>query len=357
MKAPGGIVLLSVPFTAGVAVAAALRLGPAAGALCLAGAAGCFVAIARLKGRSILAAALLFVFLGALSWSAAGPPSGGHSTHGYTERSLREFSAIISRVPFPHPATRALLRALFTGQRDLLDRSTVRSFRAAGASHILALSGLHLGIIYLILSKILSFLGNSRTAWIVRSALTVLCCGFYTLMTGAGPSIVRAFLFIAISEIARNCPGRRKPPLNVWCTALLLQLAAKPSVITSPGFQMSYMAMLGIFVLLPILKGWYPSAGAAADRWDPFHRIWDAMALAISCQAFTAPLAWIHFHSFPKYFLLSNIVSLPLTTALMFSGTACIAAESMGIRPHILICLTDWLAETLRQSLAIIAGM
>ena len=265
--------------------------------------------------------------------------------------------AAISRIPFPHQRTNALLRALLTGKRDLLDRATTTAFRKAGASHILALSGLHLGIIYLIISRLLFFLGKSRRASILRSAIIVGLCGAYTAATGAGPSIVRAFIFITLTEIARNCPGRRRSGVNIWCTALLIQLCIRPSVISSVGFQLSYLAMLGTFTLFPVLRDWYPSAGPKKDRFLPVKRIWEMMALSISCQVFTAPLVWLRFHTFPKYFLLANLISLPLTEALIVGGLACTGLEAIKISPRFLTRAVDWISELLCSSLETIASI
>ncbi|MBO4525673.1 MAG: ComEC/Rec2 family competence protein [Bacteroidales bacterium] len=387
MKDGLDIVTASLPYVAGVAAAAAVGAGPTLGGVLLAAAAGCIAAICVSKKRNTLLVALLFLLLGMFSWSAGGNSPFGSSPFGLTPPPLRGGPpeakepgvpenlsifgvssrvarpsggvppAVLPRIPFPHQRTNALLRALLTGKRDMLDRATASAFRKAGASHILALSGLHLGIIYLIISRLLFFLGKSRRASILRSAIIVGLCGAYMAATGAGPSIVRAFIFITLAEIARNCPGRRRSGVNIWCTALLIQLCVKPSVISSIGFQMSYLAMLGTFTLFPILRDWYPSAGPKKDRFLPVKRIWEMMALSISCQVFTAPLVWLRFHTFPKYFLLANLISLPLTEALIVGGLACTGLEAIKISPRFLTRAVDWISELLCSSLETIASI
>ena len=387
MKDGLDIVTASLPYVAGVAAAAAVGAGPTLGGVLLAAAAGCIAAICVSKKRSTLLVALLFLLLGAFSWSAGGNSPFGSSPFGLTPPPLRGGPpeaeepgvpenlpifgvssrvarpsggvppAVLSRIPFPHQRTNALLRALLTGKRDMLDRATTAAFRKAGASHILALSGLHLGIIYLIISRLLFFLGKSRRASILRSAIIVGLCGAYTAATGAGPSIVRAFIFITLAEIARNCPGRRRSGVNIWCTALLIQLCVRPSVISSVGFQLSYLAMLGTFTLFPVLRDWYPSAGPKKDRFLPVKRIWEMMALSISCQVFTAPLVWLRFHTFPKYFLLANLISLPLTEALIVGGLACTGLEAIKISPRFFTRAVDWISELLCSSLETIASI
>ena len=385
MKDGLDIVTASLPYVAGVAAAAAVGAGPALGGVLLAAAAGCIAAICVSKKRNTLLVALLFLLLGMFSWSAGGNspfgsspfgltppsvpdgppasvprvarPSGGVPPANFTRPALLRQPDAITRIPFQHSRTNALLRALLTGKRDLLDRATTAAFRRAGASHILALSGLHLGIIYLIISRLLFFLGKSRRASILRSAIIVGLCGAYMAAPGSGPSIVRAFIFITLAEIARNCPGRRRSGVNIWCTALLIQLCVKPSVISSIGFQLSYLAMLGTFMLFPVLRDWYPSAGPKKDRFLPVKRIWEMMALSISCQVFTAPLVWLRFHTFPKYFLLANLISLPLTEALIVGGLACTGLEAIKISPRFLTRAVDWISELLCSSLETIASI
>lgn len=280
---------------------------------------------------------------------------GGMTVEGrMTGRALERTDAIIRAIPFPHGSTNELLRALLTGQKDGLSRETVAAFRAAGASHILALSGLHLGIIYLLISKLLAVLGNGRITAIIRSILIVAASAFYAFMTGASPSIVRALIFITINEIMRHSPGRRKSPLAVWCCALMIQLAVSPWVIRSVGFQLSYLAMLGIFLVFPWLDGFYPRP---TKGWSPMRWVWSSMALSLSCQLFTAPLVWLRFRTFPKYFMLTNLLALPLTSLLMFAAVPLLLLAFAGLSPAWLIWLTDALASVLENCLAIIIAL
>ena len=356
------IVLLSFPFAAGVALAQfcpfpLFHISLAFSALLL------LLALSgKLNGCGWYA--VLFCAIGvlcgavggggpfaALGMTVEGGMTGGG---GVTGRALERTDAAIRAIPFPHGSTNELLRALLTGQRDGLGRETAAAFRAAGASHILALSGLHLGIIYLLLSKLLAVLGNGRITAIIRSLLIVAASALYAFMTGSSPSIIRALLFITINELMRHSPGRRKSPLAVWCCALMIQLAISPWVIRSVGFQLSYLAMLGIFTVFPWMEAFYPKP---AKGWSLMRRIWASMALSISCQLFTAPLVWLRFRTFPKYFLLTNLLALPLTSLLMICAVAMLILAFAGLSPAWLIWLTDTLATLLENCLAIIAAL
>ena len=305
-----------------------------------------------------------------------------------------DFRSMISSIPFPHEGTAPLVNALLTGDRSSLDDSVMNSFRDSGASHILALSGLHLGIIYGILLKVSSIFGKHPTVKAVRSLIIISLCGIYTLATGASPSLVRAFLFILINETAR-LTHRSNNPLRVYCAALFIQTAINPQVISSTGFQLSYLAMAGIFLLYPALKKWYPQKEAAGDMliekgadltesdglegvmndkgccrarrcWTSWmktivpatpRKIWDAAALTISCQVFTGPLAWWKFGTFPKYFLLTNLLSLPLTSAVMLLSVSTSVLFAIGICPDFLISLTDSSASLLLFIMKVISSM
>lgn len=305
-----------------------------------------------------------------------------------------DFRSMISSIPFPHEGTAPLVNALLTGDRSSLDDSVMNSFRDSGASHILALSGLHLGIIYGILLKVTSIFGKHPTVKAFRSLIIISLCGIYTLATGASPSLVRAFLFILVNETAR-LTHRSNNPLRVYCAALFIQTAINPQVISSTGFQLSYLAMAGIFLLYPALKKWYPQEEAAGDMliengagltesdglegvmidkdccrarrcWTSWmktivsaapRKIWDAAALTISCQVFTGPLAWWKFGTFPKYFLLTNLLSLPLTSAVMLLSVSTSVLFAIGICPDFLISLTDSSASLLLFIMKVISSM
>lgn len=264
---------------------------------------------------------------------------------------------VIDNIPYPSETSGPLVKALLTGDKSDLTKEITGIFRDSGASHILALSGLHLGVLYILLARLTAPLGNSPWIRRLRYSLIILAALFYSIMTGATPSIIRAFLFITINETARLL-GRKREPVRVLLAALTVQLALKPDVISSVGFQLSYMAMAGIFLLYPTLERIYPApSGSRLSRFNPFRKIWNAAMLSISCQIFTGPIAWHYFHTFPKYFILTNLVALPLTSAIMTLSVATIALSFLGICPEPLVILNDHAMQALVFCLEIISGL
>lgn len=356
MKDIGDLAALCLPFTAGAAAGAALAgaAGGAAAGAALAAASG-LLAFVSLRRCGRLPYSVLFFIIGLFCWLSAGlrPVAGPGPAGRLAAGALAGLRRLIDSVDFAHDSTGSLITALLTGDRSGLTAGQTAAFRASGASHILALSGLHLGVIYLIVARILSVLGNSIPARRIRSILTVFLAGSYTLATGAGPSIVRAFLFILIRETCALFPERRISPVRTLLAALTLQLAVQPQVITSLGFQLSYLAMAGLVILYPRLSSWYPEEGFSLI----LRRVWQAAALAVSCQVFTAPLVWIHFHSFPKYFILTNLLALPMTSALMTASVGALALQALGACPPFLIYGVDFLASSLLFTLDVISSL
>lgn len=358
------IAALSVPFVAGVAGGTAISgiPGISVGGMSLACASTCSASLLLLiliastnPGRIwysalYLAAGLFCAFNASISpipctgWRIPDEACAFlHSTIGDMQFSAGECGPVV--------------KALLTGDRSSLDKEIVRTFREAGAAHILALSGLHMSVIYTIIRRLGFFAGNSPKAKAFRMAATICATGFYTIMTGAGPSCVRAWLFICISESASIAPGRKKNPGRVLSLCLTIQLALKPGVIASTGFQLSYLAMCGIVFVLPHLRECYPAPDSAISKWDPMRRIWNAAALALSCQLFTAPLSWFKFHTFPRYFLIANLLALPLSTAVMGVSVFAVAAEALGSCPPWLLNADELCIKALLFVLKTISGM
>lgn len=393
MEAGRESVGLAIAFTAGVAVVTFalswfyIHLGAMATGSILAVVATLALGILLWQKESNRAKIwLLYLLGGCVVCLVSALPSvrPGVESQGFFQRCGEGFKAVIDGIPFEDGMSGAIVKAFLAGERGDIPREIREAFRAAGASHLLALSGLHLSIIYLVFSKVLGILGNAPTATRTRSAAIILGAGFFTLTTGASPSLVRAFLFILLRETA-SILRRRTDSINIFCVSLMLQLAITPGEISSVGFQLSYLAMLGIFTVFPWLDGLWDkalaahepadcksdgtgetggvagatSAGTGAGGWlgAAMRKIWSLSVLSVSCQAFTAPAVLLYFGTFPKYFLITNLICGPLSSLIMAISIVVIPLHAVGICPIFLLGLTDFLVRTLVWSLEVIASM
>ena len=203
--------------------------------------------------------------------------------------------------------------ALTLGLREKLGDEIKQSYRVSGAVHILAISGLHVGILYVVLFYSLSFLKKTRYGKIVM-VLVILCAlWFFALLTGLSPSVLRAstmFSFVLIGQSLR----RYSNVYNSLAISAFILLFINPSLIFNVGFQLSYCAVLGIVILQPRLHNLMRSRFWLVDK------ISGLVAVSIAAQLATFPLSLYYFHQFPVYFWLTNIIVIPLTTLILYFG-------------------------------------
>ena len=337
----------------------------------------------RHAGRFICLAALVWFLAGsAIAMMSAVPAVTANAEEkGFAMRCAGSLKQLIDGIPYGDPSCNALVKAFLTGDQSDLTDDVRTAFRDSGASHLLALSGMHLSIIYLVISRMLSVFGNAPATRLCRSAVIIAGAAFFTVMTGAVPSLVRAFLFILLRECALMT-GRTAGNMHIFSTALLLQLAISPDTFTSAGFQLSYLAMLGIFLLYrPIDRIWDRAAGAieacrgtgdvqpqgltSSDgecRKPGFastamRRIWSMCALSISCQITTAPAVLLYFGTFPQYFLITNLLCIPLSNLIMVISIIILPLQAAGICPDVLIAADAFLIGTMTWILDTIASL
>lgn len=244
--------------------------------------------------------------------------------------------SVIDRIPFHNTVSNGLLKALLCGNKEEIPHEIIEAFRKSGASHILALSGLHLGIIYGLITRITGLLGDTSKAKATRCILNLSICTGYTLATGASASITRALCFIILNETGKII--KRPASLErILRKSLMIQLIIRPESISEVGFQLSYAAMAGIAWIHPILKKAWPEG--TENR--ILRKIWDTTAVSVSCQLTTGPLAYFYFGTFPIYFILTNLLALPVTGVIMTTSIVAVILSALGACPEILISATE----------------
>lgn len=206
-----------------------------------------------------------------------------------------------------------LLKAVILGRRDDLSTEQIEDYKIAGAIHILSVSGLHVGIIFLILGRLLGWMRKLPYGKISYTLIIAAILCFYSLVTGLPSSVVRATimcLIFLLSEIS----GRENKPINTLAISALFILIFDPLSLFNIGFQLTYLAMAGIFLFYKPLDRAFKS-----EKWLA-KNLWSITALAFSAQITTFPLMIYAFHQFPTYFwLLNPIVVFCIDMALNFS--------------------------------------
>lgn len=193
----------------------------------------------------------------------------------------------------------SIAKALLLGDKSALSRETRESFSTAGAMHVLAISGLHVGIImYLLFFALKQF-----SRWISRRTAMIISLLFIWIfvgVTGASPSVVRAALMFTVLIIGQQS-GRAGSGINTLFFSAFLLLLWNPLLLFDIGFQLSYGAMLGIFLTFDRIQS------LIQVRQKFLKLLWDGTALGIAAQVFTIPVVLYYFHQFPNYFWLTNL--------------------------------------------------
>jgi competence protein ComEC len=230
----------------------------------------------------------------------------------------------------------AIAMALVLGVTEGIDTDLQNAYAASGAMHVLAVSGLHVGILYsiiLLLFKPLDKFAWSR--WVIFVASVIILWSF-AFVTGLSPSVQRAvtmFSFIAFSRPL----GWKTNIYNTLAGSAFVLLFINPYLVMSVGFQLSYLAVLGIVYLQrPIYSLW-----EVEDRVGDW--IWQISSVSIAAQASTFALGMLYFHQFPVYFLVSNLFVIPLATVILISG---IVVLGVALLSSFLAQLTGLLVTT-----------
>ncbi len=206
-----------------------------------------------------------------------------------------------------------ILSALTLGYKRDLDPETKQVFSAAGAMHVLAVSGLHVGIIFIVFTFVFQFLRKSKTGRIVFVITSICLLWSYAFITGLSPSVLRASTMFSLLIIAINI-NRRPNIYNTLASSAMLLLLINPNNLFEVGFQLSYAAVFGIVFLQPRLKRFWQAPNKILDFF------WSLLTVSVAAQIATFPLTAFYFNQFPTFFWLTNIIVIPAVTILIPLG-------------------------------------
>ena len=245
---------------------------------------------------------------------------------------------------------RALVKAILLGMRDELARDQNQAFVRSGTIHVLAVSGTHVGIIYVAVLWGLVFLGKSKRGRLIRGFVALIALWAYAGLTGFSPSVLRATLMFSLFTFAEMVSGRTES-LNSLAFAAIGLLLWDPQMLVHLGFQLSFLAVLGIAVFYrPIHLLWLPPN-------DVSRFFWSLIVVSLSAQAFTIPLCLYVFQAFPVWFLPANMAIVGLVGLGVYGGIILLAVHAIPVLGPIMTALMKWLLLLLGFLSAFFAGL
>ena len=242
-----------------------------------------------------------------------------------------------------------VLSALVLGKSSAIDREVMQAYASAGVVHVLAVSGLHVALIYMLLKPLLERFWGRNKARKLKTILPTVLLWFYAAMTGFSPSVLRAAWMFSFVIVADNY-GFRNTIYNTMSASALLLLVFDPQIAFSMGFMLSYLAVIGIAAIHPALHRIFYFQ-SRFGKW-----LWELTSISISAQLATMPLTLYLFHQFPTWFIVTNALVIPLSTiilylalfffaALAYAPLASFVGGLLGLLSRIMNDLMQWSAS------------
>jgi len=235
-----------------------------------------------------------------------------------------------------HDDQLAIAEALLIGYTQDLDKDLVQAYSNTGVVHIIAISGMHLALIYVMLVWIFNKMPFIRKSKIIKVIFILSCLWLFSLLTGGAASILRSAVMFSCIVIGENF-GRKTSIYNSLAASAFILLCYNPYFLWDVGFQLSYLAVLGIVIFQkPIYHLLY-----IKNKW--VNKLWALVSVSLAAQIFTFPVCIYYFHQFPTLFLFTNIIMVPLSSLILFVEIFLIALAWMPFVGSLIGKLTWWL--------------
>ena len=237
-----------------------------------------------------------------------------------------------------------ILSALTLGYKKSLDSDVKQVFANTGAMHVLAVSGLHVGIVFMAFNTIFSFLKRRRRTRIIFLAGALAVLWGYAFLTGLSPSVQRAALMFSFAQI--GLVMRR--PVNIYNTisaSAVMLLVVDPRLLSDAGFQLSYAAVLAIVYFQPKISA------VISSRNKIFNYFFGLLSVSVAAQIGTAAISCYYFRQFPVWFWITNIVVIPAAFFLILLGACILIFSPLPLVSGFLASIASWIVETVVQLL------
>lgn len=260
-------------------------------------------------------------------------------------------SRIINNLEKSHfsPTEMNVALALILGQRQEISTDIIQDYQFSGATHILSVSGLHVGFIMLFIAFILKPIPNTRKGSFIKLIAILSSLILFAIISGLSPCVLRSvvmFSFLAIGNHLR----RNGNIYHTLLVSMLLILLFEPYFLFDIGFQLSYLALFSILWLQPILK----------NIWNPKNKIiiniWNVLTVSFAAQIGTLPLCLYYFHQFPGLFFITNLIIIPVLSFIMIAGIIVMILAIFIAPPLFLIQIFEKSVYILNQLIHFVAS-
>lgn len=205
-----------------------------------------------------------------------------------------------------------IAEALLIGYTNDLDKDLVQAYSNTGVVHIIAISGMHLGLIYVMLVWLFARIPIVKRSKLVQVILILSCLWLFSLLTGASASVLRSAVMFTFITIGNNL-NKRSSIYNSLAASAFVMLCYNPYFLWDVGFQLSYLAVVGIIVFQkPIYNIIY-----IKNKW--LDNAWKLIAISLAAQVLTFPICIYYFHQFPNLFLITNLIAVPLSSIILYA--------------------------------------
>ena len=218
----------------------------------------------------------------------------------------------------PDPEVLGVAKALILGFTKELNDEIVSAYSSTGAMHVLAVSGMHVAIVMVVFTFLTKFILRLKSGKQIQAFITIMLLWAYAFITGLSPSVMRAatmFSFVLFGKAI----GQNTNTYNSLFVSAFVLICINPFIIFQVGFQLSYMAVIGIVFFTPLIyeRIWFKNR--------IMDQTWQLFSVSIAAQLITFPLGLLYFHQFPNLFFISNLLIIPLTAPILYGGLALLA--------------------------------
>ncbi|HVI47090.1 MAG TPA: ComEC/Rec2 family competence protein [Chitinophaga sp.] len=228
-----------------------------------------------------------------------------------------------------------MAEALLIGYRRDLDQELVQLYSNTGIVHIIAISGMHLALLYGTLLWLLKWLPSGKYTDALKAVLVLIVLWGFTLLTGASASVLRSAVMFTCITLGELVLRRHSSIFNTLAASAFVLLCSSPYLAVDAGFQLSYLAVLSILLFYKPLYAWLDFNSKWQDT------LWQLISVSLAAQLLTLPVSLYYFHQFPNYFLLANLIAVPLSTVIIYGEIMLLLLSPFGQ-------LAGWLGWGLR---------